>query len=176
MACLRWMIVGVVAAVAAGCGEPTPGTSRNLGAVPYELAFVSAQDVVSQRYSVIEADPATGVITTRPRPVGTESGVLGGSADAREVATLRMRREDENVVAHLSVAMERKRSTVSRRMMQDQENYSGVPNTTPADVDAASTPEQRDLWQPERYLHHIERRLLQDLFARLHPSADPAGE
>jgi hypothetical protein len=160
----------------AGCAE-SPGTTRDLGAVSYEMAFVTARDVIGRHYDIAHSDPATGRVETVAKPVEPgPAGVLGGSVrDAREQATLQLRREGERVTARLAVALQRRRSSISRRMTLAEEDYSGVPNKTPAEIDAATTTEQNQTWQTERYLAHRQRALLTEIYRAVHPDGDPAA-
>jgi hypothetical protein len=67
------------------------------------------------------------------------------------------------------VAVERLGSTEHRHVGMTRENYDSVPNQTPAEADAASSPEQKEVWTIDRYDHELEQKILQDLNKRMHP-------
>ena len=149
-----------------GCNQPTPGTSRVLGNVDYNVAFAAARETMSMYFTIDSADPVTGVIVSRPRPAeGRGERLLGGSP-ARQIATLNINRTDGGLVAKASVAVERQAGSV---MGPRGDTYSSVPNQTPAEGEAATTAEQNQGWQREGYARDVERRILNDLFNALHP-------
>lgn len=155
-----------------GCSVAVPGTTRTLGQVEYASAFATAHEVVKQYFPVASADPATGIIQSRPKPVHAQGERLLGSSPARKVATVRISRKNGRVVAHASVALQREGSAVYRTRTDPGENYDEVPNRTPADEIAASTPEQNEVWQTEKYDHATERKMLDDLYNALHPEVE----
>ena len=168
----RYTMIALLAGVIlAGCGQPTPGRTRMLGQVRFEAAFASAREVMAQYFSVAEADADTGVIRSRPQPVEAPAERLLGGSPARQVATLRLYAEDGQMVAQASVAIQREGSAGYRQRNVAADSYDTVPNKTPADADAATTAEQNQVWQTERYDHALESRILADIYAALHPEA-----
>ena len=157
--------------LSAGCNQPTPGRTRILGEVGYESAFAAAREVFSQYYSIDSADAEAGVIKSRPLAVSAKGERLLGGSPARQVATLRLWREGGAVVAHAQVKVPRLGSAVHRQMRPVGENYDSVPNETPAELDAATTPEQNEAWQTAGYAHDVEYKMLADLYKSLHPAA-----
>ena len=165
-------IVGSLAVVAllAGCNQAPPGRSRSLGPVQYEAAFASAREIMAQ-YFDIESDAVEGVVRSRPAPVEAPAERLIGHSPARQMATLRLRRKNGTVVAHLSVAIQREDSAEMRQMADQGTGYDTVPNKTPAYAEAATTTEQNQTWRTERYDHDLAAKVLDDLYAALHPEA-----
>lgn len=158
---------GALASV--GCGGQSPGTTRMLGDVNYTTAFAAARDVLAENGFVVEsANPDTGVINTRPKPIEAGGERLLGESQSRQVATMRLRRQNGQVVADLAVAQQRQDAETFRQMAGPRENYSGVPTDTPAEMDAPADPQQRYTWRTESYRGDIERRILQELYLELH--------
>ena len=160
----------VLAAGLAGCSQPMPGRSRSLGTVQWEAAFASAREVLAQYYSIAEADPTTGVIRTRPKPVEARGPRLLGDSPARQLATLRLGRKDGQVTAQLSIALQREGSAEHQQMNPARDSYDSVPNRTPAEIEAATTADQNEVWRTERYDHVLERQILDDVYRTLHGS------
>jgi len=163
--------VCLAACLATGCGEPA-GRSRLLGTVSYESAFAAATDVMSQYFSIENADPATGEITSRPKAVRAGNERLLGGSPARQVARMRLRREGGEVTASLAVAVQRQGEAVHLQRGPAGETYSSVPNQTPAEVEAATTPLQNESWRTERYDRVMEQQILGQLYRTLHPEAE----
>lgn len=159
------------AAMLVGCAEPTPGRTRSLGVVDYGLAFAKGREVMKQHFGqVASADADAGVIRMQPKAVqGDPDRLLGSSSEARQVAVMRLRRSKEEVFAHVSVALQRRGTAPLRQMYQPEEPYSSVPHDTPANVDAATTTEQNEVWTVQRYLHDVELRVLEDLYGLVQP-------
>jgi len=157
----------------AGCSAAPAGKTRELGNVSYADAFATATDVMKQYYTVETADPTTGVIKAKPIAVDEKGErLLGGKSPARHLAMLTLRKENGVVVAYASVAVQRQGSAVLRQMRttRGEEDYSTVPNQTPADEEAATTAEQNESWMTHRYAHDIEIKILDDLYRSLHPN------
>jgi len=138
----------MTAGILGGCAQPI-GRARPLGEVSYEAAFATAREVMAQYFA--RADR-----------------LLGGSP-ARQVATMRLRRDGRQVVAHLAVAVQRPGSAAHRQMRMNVDNYSSVPNQTPAQVEAATTPGQNESWRTDRYDRVMEQKILTQLHRSLHP-------
>lgn len=158
-------------ALAAGCDQALPGTTRNLGPVQYDQAFCAAREVLSQYYSIESADAGSGKIIARPQTVDAPADRVVGSSPARHLTQMRIRREGPCVSAFASVALQRQTTESFReRQRVGGDNYSSVPDQTPADKEAATTADQNDVWITQRYDHAAESRMLDDLFRRLHPN------
>jgi len=166
----RWTVPAILlAATLAGCSVPEPGTTRSMGSVSYEQAFVAAKEVLSQHFSIITADPASGVITTRPKPVEPGAERLLGRSPTRQLATMRIRKKDEQVAVHLAVAVQSEGSDIFRGE-PGAESYDAVPNRTPAEREGATSPEQNQVWETRSYAHGLEARILDEIHSVLHPS------
>ena len=105
----------------------------------------------------------------KPADAGAER-ILGASP-ARQLATLRLRKEDGQVVAQATVALQRQGSDIHRQINPAAGSYDSVANRTPAELEAATTPQQNEAWVTERYAHDLERKMLADLYRLLHPKA-----
>jgi ribosomal protein L12E/L44/L45/RPP1/RPP2 len=163
----------VTASVLAGCGQ-TPGTTRNLGAVEYAPAFATARQVLSQYFSVESDDEATGVIQSRPKSEKEAWNRLAGGSPTRQVATMRLRKAGANVIAQLSIAVQARGGDIHGVMPRTREDYSTVPNQTPAEGEAATTAEQNEAWRTDRYDHALERKILDDIARAIESKPAPA--
>jgi hypothetical protein len=112
------------------------------------------------------------VIVSHPIPVEARGERLLGGSPARHLARLQLQRKNGLVVAHLSIALQREGSAIRRTMPAPEENYSSVPNRTPAEESAAVSPEQNEAWQTEQYDRAMERGILDELYKALHPKGD----
>ncbi len=157
------------AAMAGGCSIATPGSTRLLGDVDYPQAFASANDTMSQYYSIASSDAATGIIKARPKAIDAPRDRLLGRSPARQIATMRIWQRGKEILADMTVAVERRGDPVLRSMPQPAENYEGVPNQSPSQREAATTVEQNESWRIEKYDHATEEKILRDLFSSLHP-------
>jgi len=156
-----------------GCSVATPGTTRHLGAVDYASAFASAREVMSEHFSIASADADSGLIESRPKKINAEAErLLGGQSPARQVARIQINRRNGGVAAHASVAVQREGSGVFRTWRSPGENYDEVPNETPAQAAAATTPEQNEAWRTEKYDHALERQMLEQVYQYLHPGEE----
>ncbi len=169
------VVLSVVAVVTmAGCASMTPGRSRDLGQVNYQDAYGTAREIFRDHFPIATEDPVTGVIVSQPVAAeATPERLLGGGSDARKVATLRIRRENGRVVAQLAVAIERRGGEIYHRSVIDRENYDSVPDETPAQRDAAVTPEQSDVWEVRGYDHTAERQILAEIHRALTSGTQP---
>jgi hypothetical protein len=176
----RTFVLMIVAATLAGCSNmnqletglnPDRGTSRNLGDVSYPQAFAAARETLAQYFSIRSADPAAGIIRTRPREVDPGRERLLGGSPARQIATLQLTRENEQVIAQVVVQQQRQGSAPTRQMGYSVEryNYSGNPgDETPASTEAATTAEQNEAWTNEKLRHDVESTILNDLYKKMH--------
>jgi hypothetical protein len=172
------MLAVALAALAVGCGEALPGRSRSLGEVDLALAYASAREVLAteHNFSIEPGRQDEGIVRTRPKPVPGAPDRLVGASPARQVVTVRLRRDGKEVVAHASAAVQRQRAEVRRQLHDVAENYDTVPNTTPSEEGAALTIEQRESWETVDYDHGLEVRILGDLYRALHPGGAPPAE
>jgi hypothetical protein len=161
------------AAFLAGCGASEPGSTRNLGAVKYEAALAASREALSQHFSILPSEPGSGTLKSRPKAVSAGAGGLIGftTTGRRETATLRLLREGNQVIAHLAVTVEQQGNPVYRSMPQPDREYSSVPNLTPAQEDAATTPDQNDVWRAVGRNQALERTILTDIYRALNPPA-----
>ena len=164
-----FLITITFAVLAAGCSGSRPGTTRSLGDVQYQLAFAAAQEALSQHFSVASADPDTGIIESRPKLVSARPERLLTGSPARELATMHIRKAAENeVVAYLEIAVERLGTVEHHRAAVRHEKYDSVPNQTPAEIEAATTPEQNEVWTIDKYDHRQEQAILDELYRTMH--------
>jgi hypothetical protein len=168
------LLAGLLAAGGCAQWEQTPGRSRDLGSVSMPRAFTASREVLSAHFAIAQADPVTGTIKTRPKPVDAPGERLLGGSEARQVGTLRLREEDGQVVAHLSIAMQRKGGQAVRNRVLDEENYSGRPRT-PAHTGAAIEPSQNDDWQVYGYDHRLESVILAEIYRTLNAASGPSA-
>ena len=169
---------GMVAAVAAlcvtgacGCASQQPGTQMTLGPVSYDKAFSTARTVMAQYFRVddAETDADTGRIRTLPTFLESARFSVSDSPPDRQLADLTLRRDGSHVIATLAVAVQRQGSGAYATFRGRQENYSGMPNQTPADLEGATTPRQNDTWETYRYDRLLEHTILRDLDRLLRP-------
>jgi hypothetical protein len=158
--------------MAAGCSQAVPSTNRALGQVSYQQAFDTARTVFSEYYSVADADAATGLIRSRPQQ-GPVDRVLSRN-NGREIATMQLSRDGERVAAAMTIEVQRMESPTIRQLGRAGDTYSQVPDQTPAEADAPLTREQSQTWRTVSYNHAMERKILDELYRRLHPQEAPA--
>jgi hypothetical protein len=169
----------VLMAMATGCaespltdiivGQPRMGKTRSLGHAEYAVAFAQGRQVMQQYFQLDRADPDKGVITTKPKPIGERPARLLGKSSARKRATMTLLREGPEIVAYVSVPIEQRSTTETFPKMPQNEPYSSVPNQSPAYEEAATTPQQNELWRINSYDHRLEESILDDLYKRMHP-------
>jgi hypothetical protein len=173
---LRRMSVLASAAMLAatvGCSQTQPGSSISLGLVDKDLAFTTAKDVIAQYYPIQSADPEAGTIQCQPAAAKDRQERLLGASPTRDVATCQIyKAEDGQVMATVAVAVQQLGSS-GFRAAGNQGSYSGVPNETPAQMEAATTPEQNQTWKTLDYSASTQRKILDDIYRRLHPDIAP---
>ena len=157
----------IVAGVLAGC-EAGAGSTLSLGQVEYDKAFQAARNVMSQHFSVAAADSDTGLIESRPKPIDAEPEGIFRRLAARQVAKMTVRRDGQEVLANLSVEVQRQGSVVHQQLGMASSGYDSVPNKTPAEIDAAATLEQSEAWQTEKHDRVLEAAILRQLYNDLH--------
>jgi hypothetical protein len=172
-----WPMTGGAGSQRAGLlGPGSPGRSRALGAVDPQLAFTTAKDVIGMYFDVASSDPDKGMIVCRPKPVQDQKERLLGASPTRQLASLQIVSGDGQVSVQVAVAVQQQGSNVYRTM-HSNDSYSGVPNQTPAEIEGATTPEQNESWRTVGYAYDTERKILDDLFRRLHPEEpEPASK
>ena len=148
-----------------GCTQAAPGIQRVMGPVEYRAAFAEAGRIMRQYFSLAEFDPGAGEMKSRPRTVADPRGRILTRTAARQVATLSMRPGGQYVVVRLAIVVQRLGSEADKQMLAAEENYSGVPGRTPAELEAATTAELNMIWSTQRYDYRLERKIL-DLLAR----------
>jgi hypothetical protein len=157
----------------AGCADETQpvirgGTQRVIVTdADSAAAFAAAKSVLSQYFSIESADPVTGVIQSRPRQTELGGERILGSNPAQETATLALRRVDGRLVATLHIQVERLAQPAMRALAPRADTYSGVPDQTPADMEAATTPRQNATWRPAGRNHQLEASILDELHRAL---------
>jgi hypothetical protein len=157
----------LAAAILPGCAEPE-GATRMLGAVAYQDAFLAANEVMSQYYTVASAKLDSGEIKSVPKFIPAGGDQFFSASPTRQIATIRLRRSGGEVEAWASVAVQRQRSEAQRQMARAGGAYDVTADKTPAELEAATTAEQNQSWQTERYAHDIEFKMLNDIYDRLH--------
>jgi hypothetical protein len=157
-----------VASALGGCEVPARSTTMSLGAVKYDEAFQAARNVMSQYFSVTSADSGTGVIESRPKPIDAPPEGIFRTLAARQVARMSLRRSGQEVLADMTVEVQRQGSPVHSQLQTAGTGYDSVPNKTPAETDAATTAEQNEAWQTEKYDRTLEQTMLRQLYGALH--------
>lgn len=146
-----------------GCGRQIGGERMALGHVSYEKAFVTAERVMRQYFTVASADAKSGIIRSAPKPVKGGRTRLVSAPASRQVATLRIQRSGGGqIVAYASVAIEQKEEAVPSQRLGEAD-YTRVPNLTPIDREAATTLEQNQTWSRKSSDRALARRVLYDL-------------
>ncbi len=186
----KWMIIlAATAALAVGCnddidpsGSGSPvmnflfadnvGTSRSLPDTGFDEAYQAARAVMSQRYTIAEADPDSGLIRGETVFLGATRDRILGSSPGRRVPMVKIRRRGGRVEAVASVAIQRQGSAMFRQYEPYEENYDSIPNKTPAAADAATTPDQNDVWETQSYDHTAENEILNDIERALQRAND----
>jgi hypothetical protein len=178
------LAVGALAIVA-GCGDDTAGpvaesfAGRPLGQVRFDDAFAAAQAVISDHFEIESANPNTGTIKCRPRVVeGTGEQILSRNHEMRQEATFHLLQSPDGTIrAKATILVQRQEQEVERTFNQGVESYSSVPNQSPAQVEAATTPQQNQKWQTIRHASDLENTILTELYKALNPPASqPTSE
>ena len=175
---MKRMILSAVlaAAMLAGCDATGTGTSMSMGSAPYDAAFEHGRLVMARHFAIDSADERAGLIRSSPTPRDAAPESLFRDSPARHLATMQIRRADGDIQATVSVAVQRQTSAAQWQMQGATSGYDTVPDQTPAEVDAATTAEQNELWETLSYDRRLERRILRELYAALHEPADPAPD
>ncbi len=161
----RWAFVLLAVPMLAGC-QNERFRSMRLGEVDVEKAYQAGVTVFGDYYKVAEADGRTRRITGRPKTVKAPPDRLFSTSASREVAVLRIRRDGAVTWADVRVDIQRRQSA-GYRSLSGLTDRDDVPNRTPAQDDAPLRPEQDEVWQVTGHNYQIERKMLQDLYARV---------
>jgi hypothetical protein len=139
------------------------GTRRVLPATNYDEAFAAARTVMGHYFEIASADRSAGVIETEPKAMDEEGVGLLNRAAQRQLGKLQLRQGNEGLIAIVSVLQQRQGSAVYRQMQTEQDNYDSVPNTSPAESDAATTATQNETWETYQVDRSLETQILNDL-------------
>ncbi len=158
------ILVTLAAAFLAGCTQAELGTERALGPVQYADAFRAARTVTAQYFTVASADRSSGVIKSAPKTVAPDMAL--GSAE-RQLATITVRQRGSVMTAYAMVEIQRQ-GVAMKRHVGFAEVYDGPPSHTPAEREAATTPEQNEYWITRRRDRALENKILTDIYRALH--------
>jgi hypothetical protein len=161
----------ILAAVAGGCSQGMGGTSRSLGDVPYEHALAAGRQVMAQHFPLARIDEGKGLIVSQSVPIAGQR--LVGGATQRQVARLQVRRQGGAASAEAIIEVQQQSSRACL-MNGPQGGFEPSSAQTPAQVEAATTPQQNEMWVTVRRNRPLEARLLEQVYDRLH--APPASQ
>ncbi len=144
---------------------PAGGTSRRLPAGNYPAAFSQARAIMGQYFAISSVDQDNGLIKCLPKRLdNAPSDRLIGGSPTRQVATMKIvRRSSGRIDAICSVQLQRQSSAILRQQSLLDETYDSVPDQTPGEVEAATTPDQNDAWETYRSDQALENKILNDL-------------
>ena len=156
--------------VLAGCNADAPsGTRLSLGDVSHAEAITIAREVMRKHFELAPGNPGDSEIVALPKSVNARAQrILGGKSPTRQLATLRLMPLQGHVVASVSVRLQRQGSA-SFEQFGSTGNYSTVPNDTPSQSTAATTPQQNEAWETRGRDTAMERTILQELYDAIHP-------
>jgi hypothetical protein len=170
-----FVLTGIVISTAlVGCGTDAPsGTRLSLGDVAQPEALIIGREVMRKHFELVRGNPGDSEIVSLPKPVGARAQrILGGKSPTRQIATLRLQSQQGHVVANVSVLLQRQGSSSLERF-GDRGNYSTIPNDTPSQGTAATTPEQNESWETRAHDRLLERTIIQELYDAMHPVKTP---
>ena len=164
------VLTGILTATAlVGCQtQAVSGTRMSLGDVSYDEAHAVAREVMRKHF---ELAPSTShhVIEAMPKPVDARGQrILGGKSPTRQLATLRLQKQEGHIVANCAVRLQRQGSA-SYEQFGASGNYSTIPNDTPSQGTAATTPEQNEAWETRGRDTALERTIVGELYDAMHP-------
>jgi len=141
-----FVLTGVVISVAlTGCQtDISSGTRLSLGDVSYDEALTVAREVMRKHFELAPGNPGDSEIVALPRPV-----------DAN--ATVRLQRQ----------------GAAGFEQFGADGNYSTIPNETPSQKTAATTPQQNEAWETRARDRGMERTIVHELYDALHPGKTP---
>ena len=160
----RVCVVALLLTGLAGCASKTPGTSRSLGDVDYDEAFAASRQVMAQYFPLAQIDEQKGLIISQPTPLAQQR--LVGGSQVRQVAQVRLHREPSTVVIQASVQVQRQSAAMFRQMRSAGADSASL--MTPAELEAATTADQNEVWTVLRQDQPLEARLLEQIFSRAH--------
>ena len=166
-----FVLTGVVISTAlTGCKtDVASGTRLSLGNVSYDEAITTAREVMRKHFELVPGNPGDSEIVSLPKPVDARAQrILGGKSPARQLATLNLLARQGHVVANATVRLQRQGSE-GYRQFGASANYSTVPNDTPSQGTAATTPEQNEAWETRARDRVLERTIVQELYDAMHP-------
>ena len=167
-----FVLTGVVASIALiGCNTDAPsGTRLSLGDVSNAEAVTVARAVMGKHFELTRGNPGDLKIVALPKSVDATKAqrLLGGKSPVRQLATLRLQSQEGYVVANVSVLLQRQGSA-SFEQFGASGNYSTIPNETPSQGSAATTPEQNEAWETRGHDTVLERTIVQELYDAMHP-------
>ena len=170
-----FVLTGVVISTAlVGCNTDAPsGTRLSLGDVSHAEALAIAREVMGKHFELVRGNPGDSTIVSLPKPVDARAQRIGGGkSPTRQLATLRLQSQQGHVVANVSVLLQRQGSSSLERF-GDRGNYSTIPNDTPSQGTAATTPEQNESWETRAHDRALERTIVQELYDAMHPGKAP---
>ncbi|MDP6546275.1 MAG: hypothetical protein QGH60_20030 [Phycisphaerae bacterium] len=172
--CLFVLTGVVISAALAGCkADISSGTRLSLGDVSHDEALAVAREVMRKHFELAAGNPGDIEIVALPKPVDARAQrILGGKSPTRQLATLRIQPQSGNVVANATVLLQRQGSA-SFEQFGASGNYSTIPNETPSQRAAATTPEQNEAWETRGRDKLLERTIVQELYDALHPPKTP---
>jgi len=170
-----FVLTGVVISVAlTGCQtDISSGTRLSLGDVSYDEALTVAREVMRKHFELAPGNPGDSEIVALPRPVDARARrILGGKSPTRQIATLRLQSRSGYVVANATVRLQRQGAAGFEQFGADG-NYSTIPNETPSQKTAATTPQQNEAWETRARDRGMERTIVHELYDALHPGKTP---
>lgn len=167
MRCINWLLAVSVFALT-GCAAPGPTAQnyllRHAADVPPGALFGRAEVALLELgYEIDRADPAAGVLTTRPVS-GTESarsasGFGLGRVTVRTIAEVRVQPADTGSTLFCRVRVEELTTASHAAFLQDR-GASDLPSQTPIDREGATTEAQNSVWTMVRRDRAKERAII----------------
>ena len=159
---MKWArIVVLGAAVAAGCDYQSY-RSQSLGQINYDKAFAASRTVLSRYFTNLQVDADAGRITSAPRRTDAGADRLLATSPARQIARMRLRPKNGEVVAEIRVEVQRQDLAASRQM-QPVTVDNELPSRQPARETAPLSPEQQQAWQTTGRDEALERQIMAEL-------------
>ncbi len=143
---------------------PAGGTQLPLETESFPQAFTQGRAIMAQYFTIASADQNEGLIQCLPKSLDSAPhDRIIGSSTSRQVATLRVVQRGGRIFAICSVQMQRQSSPILRQRSIADSSYTSVPNQTPAEIEAATTPDQNDTWETYSSDKSLEDKILNDL-------------
>ena len=165
-------LVGLALSCCGACQTaPATGHSHTLvrqRSVSLAAAFEAAERAVSERFRVMVADRAKGLV--RSAPVWAEAAPsperigdrLGRPRRVRKTVEVRVEPEGDGVSIGCKVLIEENQAG-AHRLFSREHGLSDVPSDTPADRGAAATLEQDAVWRVTGRDRALERQICQSI-------------